>query len=165
MSERAAALLKSLPHWWVAFRANSDVQPHPAVGGDVLPISSHEPLDPRERGLRPEQWSRVGVMTPVFEAQEDAVRWAEAFAEHHPEWPTLFDKYKPVAMTPDQARRALMRPHLWKRPPPSSHVVPVPVKREWADEFFRIYHDSMRADPVRGHGPPQAFLMLRMEGG
>lgn len=154
-----ADVIAARRYWWVAYRANSVVQPHPAIGGAILPLSPEEPMLPHERALPPTRWTKVAIATPIFETKEDAERWIAAWRECHPEVVDLWDKYGPITMTPTQIRDALAMPHRHDDPSTREHFVPLPVVHELAEEFFRLYHDGHQRGPLHAHGPAKEFAL------
>lgn len=162
---QAPDVLHARPHWWVATLPYDAFADH-ATGVLILPLSAEEPLDFTERALQPQQWTRTGVMTPIFETRLDAEQWVHTFREHNVERPLPWEKYAALKMTPRQIEDGLLRRRRMQTPPPSYHIIPVPVAHEIAAEFFEIYHGGFAnrmSRPARGDLPAQIFALEHMD--
>lgn len=144
MHSAALLALRAVDPWWVPVTPYEDVQEHPAIGGLFLPACGNQPLG---RNLIASPQSISGVY--VFERDQHAHEFIDAFREAHPDAPVLWDHVKVVGFHPQQVVSALLRHGL----------VPVQVRREWAPAMFKLYRDGHVRLLSEKHGPAFKFAV------
>ena len=144
MSTAATLALRRVNPWWVCMAMYADMQGLPATGGMFIPACGSDPVQP---GRIVSAQSITAVY--VFEVDQHAHEFMEAFREAHPDAPVLWDHMKVVGITPGQAVNSLLR----------NGLVPVQVRREWAPEMFRLYRDGHAKLQSERHGPAFKFAV------